>query len=112
MNPENNWRSLVLEGLIQVWITDANINVLGDRSEIERSIARQVLAMYGAYDMHAECMKSMRALSADERVWIGALISMAESIDYSNRYHIGMALVKMGESILFRHAVYQRRPIA
>lgn len=53
-------RLILLEALIQVWVDEANEDVLADRIELERLIAWQILAISGAYDKHAEFMKARR----------------------------------------------------
>ncbi len=58
---ETTERLLLLEALIQLWIQETNSNVLEDRSELERVIAWQVLALGGAYEQHYANMKSLRA---------------------------------------------------
>jgi hypothetical protein len=56
-------RLLLLEALVLVWEQETNVNVLSDRSEIERCIAWQVLGLSGAYDRHAAAMAEKRRTS-------------------------------------------------
>ncbi len=53
-------RELLLQALLNLWLEDANTNLLGSRDEIERCIVWQVLALTGTYDAHAACMTALR----------------------------------------------------
>lgn len=54
-------RIILLEALVQVWEQEANENVMGDHSELERCIAWQILGISGAYERHAQFMKERRS---------------------------------------------------
>lgn len=53
-------RRLLLEALILLWERETNENVLSDRSELERCICWQLLALDGAYDRHAQKVRRVR----------------------------------------------------